>query len=103
MWMSGDAPASPSASAQFDSGRVHVDFDKFEVKIGDKVHSLTTQEMQLLRYFIAREGKVLSRYDIRLRRIIEANPAEPRHILSVRGTGYRFVAQPNGDRETAPG
>ncbi len=74
--------------------------------------------MQLLRYFITHEGKVLSRLDIlddvwnhnpdvtvrtidnfvlRLRRIIESNPAEPRHILSVRGTGYRFVAQPSGD------
>jgi DNA-binding response OmpR family regulator len=116
-------PAVLLASATYDFNSAHVDFDKFEVAVGGKTHSLTTQEMQLLRYFITHEGKVLSRFDIledvwehnpdvtvrtidnfvlRLRRIIEANPASPRHILSVRGTGYRFVAKPNGDREPAP-
>ena len=111
-------PVTSASTATFDFNSVHVDFDKFQVTVGGKTHSLTTQEMQLLRYFITREGKVLSRLDIlddvwnhnpdvtvrtidnfvlRLRRIIESNPAEPRHILSVRGTGYRFVAQPNAD------
>ena len=73
-------------------------------------------EIQLLRYFIENEGVVLSRSQIledvwgetadittrsidnfvmRLRKLIEANPAEPRRILSVRGTGYRFVAARN--------
>jgi DNA-binding response OmpR family regulator len=108
-------PVAAPASATFDFSSVHVNFDKFEVAVGEKTHSLTTQEMQLLRYFITHEGKVLSRFDIledvwdhnpdvtvrtidnfvlRLRRIIESNPAEPRHILSIRGTGYRFVAKP---------
>ena len=80
-----------------------------------RTSSLTTQEMELLRYFITHEGEVLPRLDIldavwdhnpdvtvrtidnfvlRLRKIVEANPAAPRHILSVRGTGYRFVASP---------
>jgi len=31
---------------------------------------------------------------MRLRKLIEPDPAEPRHILSVRGTGYRFVKVP---------
>ncbi len=115
-------PAPPAADSTFDFNSVHVDFDKFEVTVGEKVHSLTTQEMQLLRYFITHEGKVLSRLDIlddvwnhnpdvtvrtidnfvlRLRRIIESNPADPRYILSVRGTGYRFVAQPSADAGTS--
>ena len=102
-------------SATFDFGSVHVDFKKFEVAAGDRTQSLTTQEMELLRHFIRHEGEVLSRLDIldavwdhnpdvtvrtidnfvlRLRKIIEVNPASPRHILSVRGTGYRFVAKP---------
>jgi DNA-binding response OmpR family regulator len=110
------------ASATFDFNSVHVDFDKFAVTVDGKTQNLTTQEMQLLRYFITHEGKVLSRFDIledvwehnpdvtvrtidnfvlRLRRIVETNPAEPRHILSVRGTGYRFVAQPGGDGKPA--
>jgi two-component system OmpR family response regulator len=109
---------APPASATFDFNSVHVNFDKFEVMVAGKTHNLTTQEMQLLRYFIAHEGKVLSRFDIleevwdhnpdvtvrtidnfvlRLRRIIETNPADPRHIISIRGTGYRFVARPGGD------
>jgi two-component system OmpR family response regulator len=117
------APATPT-NATFDFNTVHVDFDKFEVTVGDKTQNLTTQEMQLLRYFITHEGKVLSRFDIleevwdhnpdvtvrtidnfvlRLRKMIEANPAVPQHILSVRGTGYRFVAKPNGERGPAPG
>jgi DNA-binding response OmpR family regulator len=119
------AQNSRSASAQtadtYDFDSVSVVFDKFQVIVRGTTHSLTTQEMQLLRYFIQHEGKVLSRLDIlddvwnhnpdvtartidnfvlRLRKIIEANPAAPRHILSIRGTGYRFVARP-GDANGA--
>jgi len=105
--------AQPSTTFNFDS--VQVDFERFQVTVRRTTHSLTTQEMELLRYFIQHEGKVLSRLDIldtvwdhnpdvtvrtidnfvlRLRKLIEVNPASPRHILSVRGTGYRFVANP---------
>jgi len=31
---------------------------------------------------------------VRLRRYIEAEPAKPRHLLTVRGVGYRFIANP---------
>ncbi len=93
-------------------GDVQVDLRRFEVHRGDAVQTLTTMEQQLLSYFIRNEGVVLSRADImenvwgetadittrsidnfvlRLRRLVEANPANPRHFLSVRGTGYRFV------------
>jgi len=123
-----NAVHSPSPQVRF--GRAIVDFDKFEVTVAGQegcpathpsgvagtVHRLTTLEMQLLRFFVEHEGKVLSRSQIlkevwdeqaaittrsidnfvlRLRRILEVNPAEPRHILSVRGTGYRFVALPD--------
>ena len=101
----------------FDGGRVRVCYARYEVCIGENSQTLTTMEMQLLRYFISNEGNVLSRANIledvwdqssdlttrsidnfvmRLRRQIETDPAQPRHILSVRGTGYRFLAEPDG-------
>jgi DNA-binding response OmpR family regulator len=99
----------------FDFDSVHVDFKKFEVTAGGRTQTLTTQEMELLRHFIQHDGEVLPRLDIldtvwdhnpdvtvrtidnfvlRLRKIIEKDPSNPRHIISIRGTGYRFLAKP---------
>jgi DNA-binding response OmpR family regulator len=103
------------ARFEFGDGIV-ADFDQFELTVRGTTHTLTTMEMQLLRYFIEQESRVLSRDQImvavwedtaaissrsidnfvmRLRRLIEPLPSAPRHILSVRGTGYRFVANPD--------
>lgn len=94
-------------------GNVAVDSARFEVKNGDVTHTLTTMEMQLLRYLIQHEGTVLSRtrllrdvwaekadlatrsidnFVMRLRKFIEPDPANPIHLVSIRGTGYRFNA-----------
>ncbi len=96
-------------------GNVTIDFRKFEVRVDEQIYSLTTMEQQLLRYFIQHDDQVLSRAQImadvwgesadittrsidnfvmRLRRFIERDPAVPEHIVSVRGTGYRFRANP---------
>jgi DNA-binding response OmpR family regulator len=98
----------------FQFGDVRIEFQAFEVYVREKKYSLTTLEMQLLRYFIEHEGEVLSRHRIlqevwdqsadvttrtidnfvlRLRKILEPDPAQPRYILSVRGTGYRFLSR----------
>ncbi len=95
---------------------VEADFRAFELRRGDQVHRLTTMEMQLLKFFIEHEGEVLSRsrilkvvwdqnaevttrtidnFVMRLRKYIEHDPAAPRHLVSVRGTGYRFLADPD--------
>ena len=104
--------ADQEKPANYEFGEVRVNFQAFEVYVSDKKYSLTTLEMQLLRYFIEHEGEVLSRHRIleevwdqsadvttrtidnfvlRLRKILEPDPARPQHILSVRGTGYRFL------------
>ena len=108
------------ALENFEYEHFRLDPQSFEVVVGDRRQSLTTQEMQLLRYFIDHEGEVLSRHQIleevwdqnidvttrtidnfvlRLRKLIEPDPARPRYILSVRGTGYRFVS---GRKDAAP-
>ncbi len=92
-----------------------VNFDRLELRVGDKVLPLTLMEANLLRYLIEREGRSVSRKEmleqvwglhedtdtraidnfiVRLRRYIEDDPAHPRHLLTVRGVGYRFVASP---------
>jgi two-component system OmpR family response regulator len=97
---------------------VAVDFGRFELRHREEVHPLTTREQELLRYFLENDGVVLSRarlqsevwkdsadissrsidnFVMRLRRMIEDDPSSPRHLLSVRGTGYRFVREPVTD------
>ncbi|HEX7377346.1 MAG TPA: response regulator transcription factor [Pirellulales bacterium] len=105
-----DVPRVPE-SYQFGDARVN--FDTFEASIGEQEIQLTPMEMSLLRYFIDNEGRVISRNELvervwrqpyiettrtvdnfvmRLRRYFEPDAANPRHFLSVRGAGYRFVA-----------
>ena len=78
--------------------------------------ALTLMEANLLRYLVQREGQVVSRKDIleqvwgvhedtdtraidnfvvRLRRHIEDDAASPKHLLTVRSVGYRFIAAPS--------
>jgi DNA-binding response OmpR family regulator len=106
----------------FDDGRIVVNFDTFQVQVGGQSVRLTSLEMKLLRYFIEHEGSVVTRSElleevwgmshspttrtvdnfiVNLRKYFEVDPSHPRHFLSVRGAGYRFVAvgedQPSAD------
>lgn len=92
-----------------------IDFGRLELHAKDQVVRLTLMEAQLLRYLIQHEGEIVSRkamledvwglredtdtraidnFIVRLRKYIEAEPAKPEHLLTVRGVGYRFVASP---------
>lgn len=91
-----------------------VNFDLLELSAGGQIHRLTLMEANLLRYLIEHENRPVSRktmleevwslgegvdtrpidnFIVRLRRYIEDDPTRPRHLLTVRGIGYRFVAR----------
>jgi DNA-binding response OmpR family regulator len=106
---------TPAASDTFAfSGRT-IDFNALELHARGKTFPLTLMEANLLRYLIRHEGKSVTRkamleevwgvredtdtrpidnFIVRLRRYIEEEPASPKHLLTVRGVGYRFVAGP---------
>lgn len=92
-----------------------IDFDALELRVADRIFPLTLMEANLLRYLVQHEGKAVSRkamledvwglredtdtraidnFIVRLRRYLEDDPAAPSHLLTVRGVGYRFVADP---------
>ena len=92
-----------------------IDFDRLELTVGNRVLQLTLREANLLRYLIEHHGKAVSRkamleqvwglhedtdtraidnFIVRLRRYIEEEPSRPKHLLTVRGVGYRFNANP---------
>ena len=92
-----------------------VDFDAQELRARGKAYPLTLMEANLLRYLVQHEGKAVSRKSMledvwnlredtdtraidhfiaRLRKHIEKTPARPRHLLTVRGLGYKFIASP---------
>jgi DNA-binding response OmpR family regulator len=106
-------PVKAGAPDSFVFGDKSVDFDRLEVRTGDRVFPLTLMEASILRYLIEHQGKAVSRknmlqevwgmrqdtdtraidnFIVRLRRYLEDDPAHPRHLLTVRGIGYRFVA-----------
>jgi two-component system OmpR family response regulator len=103
---------SPGVFAFADS---QIDFDNFEVTVRGRRVELTKLLFALLRYFVENEGRVIPREELlenvwdspgylhtrapdqairKLRLTFEPDPAKPRHFLTVRDTGYRFVAEP---------
>jgi DNA-binding response OmpR family regulator len=91
-----------------------IDFGKLELQVKGNVIHLTLMEADLLRHLIRNSGNVVSRksileevwglhedtdtraidnFVVRLRRYIEDDPGTPRHLLTVRGVGYRFVPE----------
>ena len=94
-------------------GKVAVDFATHQATRDGKSVTLTSKELDLVRFYAEHEGKVLSREAIldgvwgrayegtdrtvdnflnRLREKLEVSPDTPRHFLTVRGAGYRFVS-----------
>lgn len=109
------APAFSPDADRFTFAGKSIDFAELELRsLGNTIH-LTVMEADLLRYLAQSAGRVVSRkalledvwglhedtdtraidnFVVRLRRYIEEDPARPRHLLTVRGVGYRFIAEP---------
>jgi DNA-binding response OmpR family regulator len=107
------ASSSPQRLGPFSFGDVTIDPRKLRCSGPRGSFPLTPRELHLLREFVAHDGEVLSRFELldrvwgvryegttrtldqhiaKLRRKIEPDPARPRHIRTVHGAGYRFVA-----------
>jgi two-component system OmpR family response regulator len=99
----------------FEFGESRVDFQRFLVTVRGEPVRMTQLEITLLRYFVENEGRVIPRSELlkkvwglpwsintrapdqfimRLRKIFEPEPANPRYFLTIRDAGYRFVAHP---------
>jgi DNA-binding response OmpR family regulator len=100
--------------AHYHFADVALDFVKMEARKGNEPVVLTTREFAILRLMVSNKGVVISRdrllnevwgYDaypstrtvdnqiVKLRQKLEDDPENPRFILTVRGTGYKFVGE----------
>jgi len=100
-------------SNRYSFGDIELDFEKYEAKKEGRKLNLTTLEFHMLKFFIQNKGKVISRdgfldriwgednvsvsfrtvdsHIANIRKKIEEDPADPKHILSIRGVGYKFA------------
>jgi two-component system, OmpR family, alkaline phosphatase synthesis response regulator PhoP len=106
--------ALPSPLETFTFAGKTLDFGALELILKNKTVRLTLMEAELLRYLIQRDGVPVSRksileevwglredtdtraidnFIVRLRKYIEDDPSDPQHLQTVRGVGYRFVAE----------
>jgi len=97
-------------------GEVRIDFKKYHVYVKGKEIKLTGKEFSIMQYLIKHEGEVVQRHELleevwgyqslpdtrtvdnfirELRKKLEPDPSNPRHIISIRGVGYRFHADPS--------
>jgi DNA-binding response OmpR family regulator len=108
-------PPVPNQTDEYSFNHRTIRFDTLELVAPNRMTHLTLMEADLLRHFTEREGQIVSRkqileevwrvhedtdtraidnFIVRLRRYIEDDPASPQHLVTVRGIGYRFLANP---------
>ena len=108
-----EQPADASDEGIFTFNGRTIDFDTLELRGDGATIQLTLMEAKLLRHLIRNAGKTVSRksiledvwgvredtdtraidnFIVRLRRYLEKDPSKPKHLLTVRGVGYRFIA-----------
>ena len=105
----------PSRLTSYEFATAKINFPQFELTVGGREVQLTKREWELLGYFVENEGRLIPRQELlekvwqmpgyiqtrapdqfilRLRKVFEADPASPRHFLTIRDMGYRFIATP---------
>ena len=98
---------------RFSFGNMEFDFRKYEARKGGVELDISSREFQILKVLIAHEGEVVARHALigeiwgyddfptqrtidthvaRLRQKLEDDPAQPKHIITVYGAGYKFQA-----------
>ncbi|MCH7823824.1 MAG: response regulator transcription factor [Acidobacteria bacterium] len=96
---------------------VEIDFLGFEARKSGVRIEMTRKEFGLLRYLVARSGEVVTRDELldevwgyksypesrtvdnhiaNLRGKVEADPTNPRYLITVRGVGYKWLPQRDG-------
>ena len=111
----GDDGAGSDVPAIYEFSGKTIDFQSLKLHVGKQTMQLTLMETELLRYFIKHAGQAVSRkailedvwnlhedtdtraidnFIVRLRKYIEKEPSQPKHLLTVRGVGYEFVPNP---------
>ncbi|HEX8139928.1 MAG TPA: response regulator transcription factor [Pyrinomonadaceae bacterium] len=106
---------SPAANDRFSFDGKTIDFDALEIRARERTVRLTLMEAELLRYLVKHSGRAVSRkamledvwglredtdtraidnFIVRLRKYIEDEPSRPKHLITVRGIGYRFIPGP---------
>ena len=101
----------PGLSPELTIGRATVDFDAGTVLIDGSAIDVSAQSLKLLKYLVQHSGRTITREELLsrvwghkqapssrtvdvhvawLRRAVEDNPRDPRHIITVHATGYRF-------------
>ncbi len=104
------AKGAPADEARF--ADVHINFDTFDAIVAGKAVRLSYKEAMIMKLFWERRGQVVTREEllqkvwgiegffqsrtvdnhiVQLRKIFEKNPKHPRLILSIHGSGYKFV------------
>ena len=105
-------PAAPAPPETYHFGDVSIDFKRHEAKKGGQPIDLSPREFQLLAYFIQHTGEIVTREKLldtvwdynaipftrtvdmhiaKLRKKIEDNPSDPKHIVTVHRLGYKFT------------
>lgn len=106
-------PAAANAAArQVTIGVLEVDFESYTAAKKGKAVTMTSKDFEILRYLWNHQQQVISRDDllqhvwgydesissrtvdnfiVKLRKLVEKDPAKPKHIITIHGTGYKLI------------